>query len=60
MKVMKLEKFIRKVGTKAEAARRIGVTPQALGNWLTRSPGEYEVTVTKDREVVKVMKLVRV
>ena len=60
MEVIKLERFVRMCDTKAEAAREIGVRPNVLSNWLARSPGEYEVTVTKDREVLKVMKLVHV
>lgn len=59
METVKVERFIEVCGSQVEAARKLGVKQNTLNNWLRRSPYEYEVTFTRDNEVLKLMKPVR-
>jgi phage antirepressor YoqD-like protein len=59
METVKVERFVEVCGSQVAAAKKLGVKQNTLNNWLKRSPYEYEVTFTRDCEVLKLMKPVR-
>lgn len=65
MERMRLERFVVKQQSQVKAAKKIGVHPNVLNNWLRRTPGKYEVVVSRDPEsleytVLKVMRQVKI
>ena len=65
MERMSLERFVVMQESQVAAARLIGVKPNALNNWLRRTPGQYEVLVARDPGsrkdvVIKVMRQVKI
>ena len=63
MERMSLERFVVMQESQVVAARLIGVKPNALNNWLRRTPGKYEVLVSRGTDgrdrVLKVMREVK-